>query len=82
MEVVNGLERRWEDLAYKLDLRYEKIGGIKTTYHNEFQRMEAVVDDYVRYKPDRSWEDVAISLQKMRLPQKADAVIAKHVRGI
>ena len=82
MEVVNGLERRWEYLAYKLVVRYEKIEGIKTTYHNDFHRMEAVVDDYVRYKPNRSWGDVASALQEMGLPRKADAVIAKHVRGI
>ena len=82
MEVVKGLERWWEDLAGKLMVRYEKITEIKATYHDDFQRMEEVVKEYVRYKPDRSWEGVATALQMVRLYQLVDAVIAKHVRGI
>ena len=82
MEVVKGLERRWKDLADKLRVRYKKRAEIKTTYHNDVHRIEAVVDDYVRYKPDRSWGDVARALQEMGLPQKADAITAKCVRGI
>ena len=82
IQVVNGLERRWEDLAYKLNMRYKKITEIKRTDHNDIQKMEAVVDDYVRYHPLRSWDRVASALREMRLYQQGDVVIAKYIRGI
>ena len=82
MEVVKGQERRWEDLAIELLVRREKRAEIKTTYHNDVQRMEAVVDHYVRYFPLRSWDHIASALQGMRLYQLSDVVIAKYVRGI
>ena len=82
MEVVKGLERRWEDLADKLRVQYEKRAEIKTAYHNDVQRMEAVVDHYVRYYPLRSWGRVARALQVMGLYQLSDVVTAKYIRGI
>ena len=82
MEVVKGQERRWVDLVLKLGVRYEKTAEIKRTYHNDIQRMEAVVDDYVRYYPRRSWDRVASTLREMGLHQQGDVVIAKYVRGI
>ena len=82
MEVVKGQERRWEDLVLKLGVRYGKTAEIKRTYHNDIQRMEAVVDRYVRYNPRRSWGSVASALQRMGLHQLGDIVIAKYVRGI
>ena len=44
--------------------------------------MEAMVDDYVTYKPNHSWEKVAGALREMGLHQQGDVVIAKYVRGI
>ena len=82
MEVVNGLERRWEVLAYTLNVRHKKRAEIKRTDHNDIQRMEAVVDDYVRYYPLRSWGCVASALQWMGLHQLGDVVTAKYIRGI
>ena len=84
MEVVKGLERQWEDLAGagKLYVPSEKIAEIKSTNHNDIQRMEAVVDHFVRYYPYRSWDCVASALREMGLHQLGDVVIAKYVRGI
>ena len=82
MEVVKGLERRWEVLAGKLNVRYQKRAEIKRTRYNDIQRMEAVVDHYVRYYSLRSWEMVASALREMGLRQQGDIVIAKYVRGI
>ena len=82
MEVVKGQERRWEGLALELVVRFMKTAEIQTTYHNDFQRMEAVVDHYVRYDPHRSWGRVARALQDMGLYQLSDVVTAKYVRGI
>ena len=82
MEVVKGLETRWKDLAGELRVRYTKRTEIKNSYHDEVRRMEEVMKEYVRYKPTRSWDHFARALQQMGLPQKADAVIAKYMRGI
>ena len=82
MEVVKGQETRWEGLAFVLMVQYKRITEIETTYHNDVQRMEAVVDDYVRYYPLRSWGDVAGALQDMELHQLSDVVTAKYIRGI
>ena len=82
MEVVKGLETRWEDLAGKLMVRDQKITEIKTTYHDDIRRMEEVMKEYMRYYPTRSWGHFAGALQWMRLHQQAAIVIAKYVRGI
>ena len=82
MEVVKGRERRWEDLAGKLVVRYTKITEIKAGYHDEIRRMEEVIKEYVRYIPNHSWDHFARVLQSMGLHQLGDAVTDKYVRGI
>ena len=82
MEVVQGVERRWEDLADNLWVRYKKKEEIKTLHLSDVVSMEEVVKDYVKYKPDRSWWDVAWALQEMGLHQQADTVTTKYIRGI
>ena len=82
MEVVKGLERRWDNLTGELYVLSKKIAEITSTNHNDIQRMEAVVDHFVRYDPLRSWDRVARALQGMGLHQQGDVVIAKYVRGI
>ena len=82
MEVVKGLERRWMHLAVELVVQHEKIAEIKRTYPYDIQRMEAVVDHYVRYKPNRSWEKVASALQRIGLHQQGSIVTTKYIRGI
>ena len=82
MEVVKGLETRWEDLAVELRVIYTKRIEIKTGYHDEIRRMEEVMKVYVRYYPTRSWDDFAMALQRMGLRQHGDAVTDKYVRGM
>ena len=82
MEVVKGLETRWEDLAGKLVVQYKKIAATKILYHDDIQRMEEVVKEYVGYKPNRSWGHFARALQLLGLQQQAEVVTTKYVRGI
>ena len=82
MEVVKGQERRWENLAATLMVRNKKRAEIERTNHNDIQRMEAVVDHYVRYHPLRSWDSVVRELQVIGLYQLSDVVTAKYIRGI
>jgi len=82
MEVVQGVERRWEDLANNLWVRYKKKEEIKTLHLSDVVSMEEVVKDYVKYRPDRSWVDVASALQEIGLHQQADTVTTKYIRGI
>ena len=83
MEVVKGQETQWKALAEELNVRYKKRAEIiLRTDHNDIQKMEAVVDHYVRYYPTRSWDYVASALRGTELHQQGDIVIAKYVRGI
>ena len=82
MEVVQGVERRWEDLADKLYVQDKKIREIKTLHHAHDDVMEELIMEYVRYTPDHSWERVAKALQWMGLHQQADAVTTKYIQGI
>ena len=82
MEVVQGVERRWEDLADNLWVRYKKKEEIKTLHLSDVVSMEEVVKDYVKYKPDHSWADIARALQMMGLHQQADTVTTQYIQGI
>ena len=82
MEVVKGLETRWKDLAGELYVRGKKITEIKNGYHDEIRRMEEVMKEYVRYKPNHSWGHFASALQRIGLQQQSVAVTDKYVRGI
>ena len=82
MEVVPGVERRWKDLADKLVVRYGKREEIKTLHRTDVVSMEKVLKEYVRYKPNHSWWEVASALQEMGLHQQADIVTTKYIRGI
>ena len=82
MEVVRGLESRWEDLADKLVVRDSEIQKIRHLYLSDHQRMEALINHYVRHKPTRSWKKVADALERMELPQLAEVVTTKYIRGM
>ena len=82
MEVVQGVEGRWEDLANELIVRDEKRAEIKTLHHTDVISMEEVVKEYVKYTPHHSWRHVASALQEMGLHQQADTVTTKYIRGI
>ena len=82
MEVVSGVENRWEDLGNKLFVRDPEKQKIRALYQSDHQRMEALVNHYVRHKPTRSWKRVASALEVMQLPQLAEVVTTKYVRGM
>ena len=82
MEVVRGVEGRWEDLGYELGVRHSERQKIKFLYQSNHQKMEAIIKHYVRYCPSRSWKQVASELERMKLPQLAEVVTTKYVRGM
>ena len=82
MEVVRGVEGRWKDLSDKLNIRPTEKEKIPHLYQSDHQRMEAIIKHYVRHKPSRSWKRVADALEWMNLPQLAEVVTTKYVRGM
>ena len=89
MEVVRGVESRWEDLGSNLcsgriprGVRRSERQKIQRLYQSDHQKMEAIIKHYVRYYPFRSWKDVSSALERMNLPQLAEVVTTKYVRGM
>ena len=86
MEMLKGVEDRWEELGYKLCFPYGVRGSemqkIRLLYHSDHQRMEALINHYMRHYPLRSWKRVASALEEMQLPQLAEVVTTKYVRGM
>ena len=82
MEVVRGVESRWKDLSNKLFVRRSERQNIQRLYQSDHQKMEAIIKHYVRYYPSRSWKDVSSTLERMNLPQLAEVVNTKYVRGM
>ena len=76
------MEDRWEDLWDELVLQYSLREEIKRLYRSDHQRMEALINHYVRHYPLRSWKEVASVLEDMELPQLAEVVTTKYVRGM
>ena len=82
MEMVRGVESRWKDLGNGLYVRESEKQRIQHLYWSDHQRMEALINHYVRHYPLRSWKEVANALEKMQLPQLAEVVTTKYVRGM
>ena len=89
MEVVRGVESRWEDLGSNLcsggilgGVRDSEMQKIRHLYQSDHQRLEALVKHYVKHCPFHSWKDVSSALEKMQLPQLAEVVTTKYVRGM
>ena len=82
MEVVQGMERQWEDLARKLFVRVERIREMKTLHNAHDNMMDELIKEYIRYTPNHSWENIARALQRMGLHQQADTVTNKYIQGI
>ena len=82
MEVVRGVESRWEDLSDKLFVRRSEKQNIHRFYQSDHQKMEAIIKHYVKHYPSRSWKDVSSALERMELPQLAEVVNTKYVRGM
>ena len=81
MEVVRGVEHCWGQLHNLLNVRDSEIQKIRRLYQSDKQKMEALVDHYVRHYPLRSWKGVASALEMMQLRQLARVVTTKYVRG-
>ena len=81
MEVVKKVGHSWKNLGCKLGVRASKIEEIQDLYRSDYQRMEAIINEYVRHYPTPSWEKVATALWKMRLYKLADVVTTKYVKG-
>jgi len=81
MEVLKGVESRWNDLADKLVVRSE-ISKIETLYHNDTDKMEAVVNEYVRQFPTHTWRRIVRALKRMRLHEQANVITTKYIQGI
>ena len=82
MEVVRGIEDHWKDLSDKLVVRSSERRKIQRLYQSDHQRLEALVKHYVKHHPTRSWKDVSSALERMNLPQLAEVVTTKYVRGM
>ena len=82
MEVVRGVESRWEDLGNKLFVRRSERQNIQRLYQSDHQKMEAIINHYVRHYPTSSWSEVASALEMMNLRQLAKVVTTKYVRGM
>ena len=82
MEVVRGLEGHWEDLSDELGVRSSEDVKIKRLYQSDHQRMEALINHYVRHYPFHSWKEVASALKDMKLRRLAKVVTTKYVRGM
>ena len=82
MGVMRGVESHWEDLSDKLFVRHSEKEKIPHLYQSDHQKMEAIIKHYVRHKPSRSWKQVADALKEMNLPQLAEVVTTKYVRGM
>ena len=82
MEVVKGVEDRWWDLDLWLGVPRSKREEVERLYHSDHQRMEAVLDYYIKYHPAPSWKHFAEALQGMWLHKQADEVTTKYVKGM
>lgn len=81
MEVVKKVGHSWKNLGCKLGVRASKIEEIQDLNLTDHERMEAMINDYVRHYPTPSWEKVATALRKMRLYKLEDVVTTKYVKG-
>ena len=82
IEVVRGVEDHWEDLGRELRVRYSWRWEIRRLYQSDKQRMEALINHYVRHHPTRSWKRVASALEDMELRRLTKVVTTKYIRGM
>ena len=82
MEVVKGVEDRWWNLGKRHGMPLSKRKDVERLYHSDHQRMEAVLDYYIKYHPAPSWKHFAQALQRIELYKQADEVTTKYVKGM
>ena len=80
MEVVMEVQCRWRNLGVSFGVRW--VDQINWIYRSNQQRLEAVIDDYVKFYPTPSWKRVARALHEMKRHDLADEVTTKYVRGM
>ena len=82
MEVVKELEHKWDDLGRRLGVVKLKVQKIASLHQSDHQKMEAIIDHYVRYHPTASWKKIALVLEAMKLHTQAVEVTEKYVKGM
>jgi len=82
MEVVKGVEDRWESLGLWLGVPLSKREKISSLYYSDHSRMQVLADHYTTHHPTCSWKAVARALQRMGLHKQADEVTTKYVKGM
>ena len=81
LSVLSGVEERWEELGEKLLVGRSKMNEIRRLHQTSTDRIGALSNFYIRYHYAPSWQDIASVLQRMGLPELADVVTTKYVRG-
>ena len=85
LSVLSGLEERWEELGERLlvfpGVWQSKRDEIRRLHHTSTDRVGALTIFYIRYHYAPSWQHIASTLQWMGLPDLADVVTTKYVRG-
>ena len=85
LSVLSGVEERWEELGEELLVSprvwQSKRNEIRRLYHTSTDRIGALINFYIRYHYAPSWQRIASALQRMGLPDLAEVVTTKYVRG-
>ena len=82
IEMVREVESHWWHLGHSLGVRFFQRWEIYHLYQNDHQRLEALVNHYVRHFPTPAWKGVACALERIELHQLAKVVTTKYVRGM
>ena len=81
LSVLSGVEERWEELGWNLGVRQSKRNEIRRNHQTSTDRIAALSNFYIKYYPTPSWQRIVSVLQSMGLPDLADVVTTKYVRG-
>ena len=81
LSVLSGVEEQWEELGERLGVGWSKRDEIRRLHHTSTDRVGALINFYIRYHYAPSWQHISSALQGMGLPELADLVTTKYVRG-
>ena len=85
LSVLSGVEERWEELGERLlvapSVWRSKRNEIRQLHHTSTDRVRALTIFYIRCHYAPSWQDISSVLKRMGLPELADMVTTKYVRG-
>ena len=82
MEVVKGVEHRWDELSRGLGMPLSERDEIEYLYHSDHHRMQALADHYTTHHPTPSWKAITGALLEEGLLKQADEVTTKYVKGM